>query len=196
MTQTNPSNLCFLLPNIITSTCSQWSLSTNRITTSEMEGVEPSVYSPQGPREIRIITHLPGSDSKTIICTLKHVCLDDNPKYEALSYAWGMDEFYKSILIDGKSLGVRRTLWFALFHLRQKITPWVIRKEPLLAIQSVDSVEQPVTLGEPKTTLSIWIEALCIDQNTDTERSSQVEMMGSIYETCKNLRIWLGEQTP
>lgn len=142
----------------------------------KLKQCKPFVYSPLGTREIRVITLLPDADYKPIRCTLEHVSLDEEPEYEALSYTWGPDEINAALLINGKSVGVRRNLLCALYHFRQKI-----------------ELPNP-TIENPKP-LKLWIDALCIDQNNDSERSSQVRMMGSIYENCKKLRIWLGEET-
>jgi hypothetical protein len=47
-----------------------------------------------------------------------------------------------------------------------------------------------------KEALTIWIDAICINQDDNLERSAQVQIMGSIYQTAKRLRIWLGEHSP
>ncbi|KAI4179181.1 MAG: hypothetical protein L6R41_007995, partial [Letrouitia leprolyta] len=40
---------------------------------------------------------------------------------------------------------------------------------------------------------SLWADAICIDQSNIAERSSQVTMMGAIYERALSVQIWLGE---
>jgi hypothetical protein len=39
---------------------------------------------------------------------------------------------------------------------------------------------------------AIWIDALCIDQQDNAERSQQVQMMGSIYSSARVVWAWLG----
>ncbi|KAK5114162.1 hypothetical protein LTR62_002732 [Meristemomyces frigidus] len=42
-------------------------------------------------------------------------------------------------------------------------------------------------------TASIWIDALCIDQNNEEEKRQQVAMMGEIFSTAREVIVWLGE---
>ncbi|KAK7458425.1 HET domain-containing protein [Colletotrichum acutatum] len=41
--------------------------------------------------------------------------------------------------------------------------------------------------------LSVWIDAICIDQASDDERNAQVAMMAEIYQRAKTVVVWLGE---
>lgn len=41
-------------------------------------------------------------------------------------------------------------------------------------------------------TRSIWIDALCINQDDLTERAAQVAVMGDIYRNCESVIIWFG----
>jgi hypothetical protein len=38
-----------------------------------------------------------------------------------------------------------------------------------------------------------WIDAICIDQNNDDEKSSQVALMGEIYTSAYQVVVWLGK---
>ncbi|KAE9376096.1 HET-domain-containing protein, partial [Stipitochalara longipes BDJ] len=113
--------------------------------------------------EIRLLDLLPGSGSEPICCTLRHVKLSENPKYEALSYAWGQETDCKDIQIDSKVRLVRNNLWFALKYLRKR------------GVQRI-----------------LWIDALCINQADDSERSHQVYQMGKIYSCATSVCVWLG----
>jgi hypothetical protein len=42
--------------------------------------------------------------------------------------------------------------------------------------------------------LPVWIEAICINQADDQEKSHQVAMMGDVYENASNALIWLGDE--
>lgn len=39
----------------------------------------------------------------------------------------------------------------------------------------------------------MWIDALCICQENDEEKSHQVRLMGEIYKRCAKVCIWVGE---
>jgi hypothetical protein len=49
-----------------------------------------------------------------------------------------------------------------------------------------------ITVDKP---LTIWIDAICINQDDIIERGAQVQIMGEIYQTAWRLRIWLGEHS-
>jgi len=40
----------------------------------------------------------------------------------------------------------------------------------------------------------LWIEAICINQADDIEKSHQVSLMGEIYRNADNVVIFLGEE--
>lgn len=42
---------------------------------------------------------------------------------------------------------------------------------------------------------TLWIDALCINQEDDGEKSAQVQWMGTIYEGATEVLIWLGNDT-
>jgi hypothetical protein len=43
-----------------------------------------------------------------------------------------------------------------------------------------------------ETDLTLWVDAICINQHNDRENSRQVTMVGQIYRRCAQVRIWLG----
>ena len=99
------------------------------------------------------------------------------PEYEALSYVWGEEEVEEYILIshgtsedaiaDGgprfRRLGIRPNLEAALRHLRR--------------------------LDSPRT---LWIDALCINQADNAEKSMQVQRMSQVYRLAHRVLVWLG----
>jgi hypothetical protein len=38
----------------------------------------------------------------------------------------------------------------------------------------------------------LWVDAICIDQNNNPERSTQVTKMAEIYNRASNVSVWLG----
>ncbi|KAI0885970.1 heterokaryon incompatibility protein-domain-containing protein [Annulohypoxylon maeteangense] len=120
---------------------------------------------PEDPH-IRLVTIQPGLWSDEIHCIIDVVPFDFQQKYEALSYVWGDRQNKKFIQLDGQAFEVTDNLWLAMRRLRQPSTPRVL-----------------------------WIDALCINQDDNVEKSHQVGMMGDIYRSCTNCVIWLGEST-
>jgi hypothetical protein len=119
--------------------------------------------------EIRLVTISPPSPTHEvdIECCLSHTPLHEAPAYEALSYTWadedGDSSLSSKIILDGFPFLVTRNLEAALRQLRL-----------------------------PSGERIFWIDAICIDQKNDAERSHQVAMMKIIYEKADEVAIWLG----
>jgi hypothetical protein len=116
--------------------------------------------------EIRIVQLDPGSGSQAISCKLQTVRLQNPfPQYDAISYTWGKPHRTKEVLCDGARLMVTENLYDALRNIR-----------------TADAV------------VSIWIDQLCINQEDDNERASQVQFMGEIYASAQKVVVWLGDE--
>ncbi|KAH7152579.1 heterokaryon incompatibility protein-domain-containing protein [Dactylonectria macrodidyma] len=50
-----------------------------------------------------------------------------------------------------------------------------------------------VHLRNPDSDISLWIDAICIDQGNSTEKGEQIQRMGEIYSRSKCTIIWLGD---
>ncbi|KAK4221369.1 heterokaryon incompatibility protein-domain-containing protein [Podospora fimiseda] len=107
-------------------------------------------------KEIRILILLPSYFHDPISCTLSRANLEEQPQYDALSYVWGDPRICRTIYVDDSVKNVTVNLFAALRRLRAK------------------SHTRPRRL---------WIDALCIDQENNQEKSHQVSIIGSIYRT-------------
>ncbi|TGO17155.1 hypothetical protein BTUL_0020g00410 [Botrytis tulipae] len=87
------------------------------------------------------------------------------PRYEALSYTWDEDERRDKmpVLLNGKPFYITSNLHSALLAIRR---------------------------GDNSS--SFWIDAICIDQNDNTEKEQQLKIMHQIYKLATNVRVWLG----
>ncbi|KAH8647488.1 heterokaryon incompatibility protein-domain-containing protein, partial [Tricladium varicosporioides] len=117
--------------------------------------------------EFRLLTILPledgdGDQDKTIRCSLSHSLLIEPPEYHALSYCWGDPGSTATIIVNGNPTRVTKNLETALWELRYR------------QIQT------------------IWVDALCINQNDLVERGLQVPRMGLIYSRAVEVIVWLG----
>jgi hypothetical protein len=114
-------------------------------------------------RDLRLLILKPCSDTQEPIrCNLIKASLDSDLRYDALSYTWGKPINEATITVNAVTVPVRRNLWDALCYLR----------------------------GPEARTL--WIDAVCINQNNVPERNVQVQMMRQIYEKAQRVVIWLG----
>ena len=119
--------------------------------------------------EIRLLRFAAGQDEENLICTLNIVSLKDKPDYQALSYTWGSPERCRQITIDGKVVGITQNLYDALHDLQQ------------LRLQHLDNSEW-----------TLWVDALCINQEDAAEVNSQVQQMGQIYRNANIVKVFLG----
>ncbi|KAM7185851.1 Heterokaryon incompatibility protein (HET) domain containing protein [Naviculisporaceae sp. PSN 640] len=127
-------------------------------------------YQPiQDPRSIRVLHLEPSADHEsTPRYILKEVSLDSSLEYEAVSYTWGPPERTETINSEGKTLLVTKNCMQLLQHFGGKAH----------------------TNGIPRT---LWIDAICINQESADERTRQVQLMGDVYGKAKRVLIWLGE---
>lgn len=97
-----------------------------------------------------------------------------HPPYTALSWAWGDRNASRSKSIriwengpqgksKAKSIGITKTLDGALRELR-----------------------------EPEKDIYLWVDALCIDQESFEEKEAQMKMMDKFYTNAAKTCVWLG----
>lgn len=126
-------------------------------------------YSPlPEPREsIRLLYLEPGSGSHRIECESESVQFADKPSYNALSYTWGDAQRTKLITVSGKKMRITENLWNALQSMRH-----------------------------PTERQTLWVDAICINQNDVEEKNQQVPLMAFTYSRAKEVWVWLGHHKP
>jgi hypothetical protein len=115
---------------------------------------------------IRLLHIEAGVDESPIRCRLVTTSLEASPPYEALSYTWGSTEQDSTITCDDVPLLVTQNLYDAIKYLRN-----------------------------PEHERIMWIDAVCINQRHDQERTEQVGIMKDIYAKASRVVIWLGKET-
>jgi hypothetical protein len=131
-------------------------------------------YSPLGEEDIRLLKIDPGEPCDTLVCNIFHSTLGADP-FEAVSYTWADstgDSGLTSVVTiyrgddSNQSLQVKvtRNCEAALRRLRSR--------------------------NEAKT---VWIDAICINQEDISERGHQVHHMPRIYSTATQVLVYLGE---
>ena len=115
----------------------------------------------------RLLTLHPDPPSTPITCTLTNHLLSPSspPPYEALSYEWGDPPTIHTITVNNTPVPVTDNLFHALSHLR------------------------PPPTGTPRT---LWIDAICINQDDLSERNHQVQQMTMVYSRAEQVVAWLG----
>ncbi|KAI0455401.1 heterokaryon incompatibility protein-domain-containing protein [Xylaria acuta] len=127
---------------------------------------------------IRVLKLEPGDFADPLVGTLTQAAFSEKPKYVALSYTWGVSYpdnsklsfSYRnptadslSLKVNNEPLRVGRNLYLALLHLR--------------------SLTHPITL---------WVDAICINQTDTNERNHQVSLMSFIYTRATRVVAWVG----
>lgn len=107
------------------------------------------------------------TSGQLISCTLWTCSVATAQKngYFALSYVWGDAQDTQPILVNGRTFKATRNLVEALRH---------------------------VCAIKPECCSSLWVDAICINQRDDKEKSSQVALMRHIYAGALETLAWLG----
>ncbi|KAH8763895.1 heterokaryon incompatibility protein-domain-containing protein [Hyaloscypha sp. PMI_1271] len=119
----------------------------------------------------RILELLPGEATENagggVRCRLHtERFADAEDKYAAISYVWGDPNDRVPIICDGRIIEVTINLADALTHIR-------------------DRTESRF----------VWADAICINQEDDTEKGHQVKRMGKVYENAEEVLVWLGSDS-
>ncbi|KAI5373407.1 hypothetical protein J4E82_007929 [Alternaria postmessia] len=131
---------------------------------STSQDAQPLQYDriPRG-RSIRVLDLAPGTWDEPVNCSLRTVHLDDDdPRYEAISYAWGDHNDRKPVICNGYAITTTRSLFEALQRFRHV-----------------------------NTTRTLWADALCINQADGDEKTLQVRLMSYIYTKAVRVLVWL-----
>jgi hypothetical protein len=129
--------------------------------------LSPFGYTALAPGEIRLLVPDMTGDNDGLSWTMQHIALDSEPRFEALSYTWGSQIDTYPISCNRRLLRIHHNLHNAL---------------PYLAQRNEDSAE----------TLPLWIDAVCINQADDNEKSIQINLMNLIYKQASKVWAWLG----
>ncbi|PMD23464.1 hypothetical protein NA56DRAFT_72012 [Hyaloscypha hepaticicola] len=105
----------------------------------------------------------PGRPSDPVSCHLTLADLNTSLEYNALSYEWKINNGFTNIACGGTSLKATHNLVAALLSLRRFDRPMVF-----------------------------WIDAVCINQKDQEEKSKQIPLMHDIYAKAKSVLVWLG----
>lgn len=121
------------------------------------------------PTNIRLACLLPGEENiDDPRCELFEYPLRDSNKpyhpYEALSYVWGSEYKPRAITVDNSKLEVTQNLYTALLRLQDN-----------------------------HCCRYVWVDAICIDQSNEREKSNQIPLMAEIYMKARRVIVWLGD---
>lgn len=152
------------------------------------------VYQKLGEKQIRILRlHPADSSTDPIECSLEVYHTDElsNEKYDALSYTWGTEEPTQKILVKTTQEPTKGTGKERFRSAAQRFTKKRVYIRPNLE----DALRRfRDTNLETQSDLLLWIDAICINQGDEKEKSVQVAMMAEIYSKAEDVLIWLGKE--
>lgn len=128
--------------------------------------VYDALHSPRSIRLLRLRRSDFDLEAPAITGELNETSLDDCPKYNAISYTWGHPTPTVPIQCSGRTLLVTQSCAQALRRLMRASFSQVV-----------------------------WIDGVCINQTSISERNQQVKLMGEIYRRAKKVLVWLGPAT-
>jgi hypothetical protein len=136
---------------------------------------------------IRLLELLPGDSQSSLHCRLQIINLNSFyiPKYEALSYTWG-DSKYDHLIIAGERISLDSGL-HQEYAVRHPI--YCGESRLLIATNLRDALRR---LRHPTLPTKLWVDALCINQEDDSEKSRQIMLMPRIYHSSKQVWLWVG----
>ncbi|KAF9891666.1 hypothetical protein FE257_003678 [Aspergillus nanangensis] len=118
--------------------------------------------------ELRLLLIKGASFDEDVYCRLIPTEIARLPAYEAISYTWAEE--------SGDA---------------RKVDTIYINGRPFTVTTNCKTALKRVRL--PSRARTVWIDAVCIDQTNDEERSQQVQLMPEIYSRAKRVLIYLGE---
>jgi len=130
----------------------------------------PLLTSSDGSRRdgTRLLRLLPGPKDTTIQLQMYSVPLPCVETYVAISYEWATPGNGKIVIVNNNPFYVRENLWKFLCQLRSQL--------------------------EHKLPLTLWADAICIDQWNIQERNHQVKLMYLIFSGAVATYSWLGDE--
>ncbi|KAI1160630.1 putative heterokaryon incompatibility protein [Nemania serpens] len=132
-------------------------------TTTRVATLETYQYSALGPAEIRLLKLSKSTPWSPVHCELTPVLLNNVPRFETISYTWGPQRVMKPLILNGRRFRVSARVYDILHD----------RVSCLM-------------------TRYIWIDSICINQDDENEKSSQVRLMRNIYSSSYQTIVWLG----
>ncbi|KAL7812762.1 heterokaryon incompatibility protein domain-containing protein [Trichoderma gracile] len=120
-------------------------------------------------RSIRVIKlHGAANISDDIRFDLITTSLDEPLPYEAISYTWSGQALDRPVYANGQEYHVTR---------------------------NAEDVMRRLRPSSPDDSRNLWIDAICINQKDDAEKSVQVQLMFEVYANAERVNIWLGQGT-
>ncbi|CAH0043820.1 unnamed protein product [Clonostachys solani] len=131
--------------------------------------LEPFIYTPLSPGQIRILEHNVEDGSSEPTWILRVIAIGEAGQegqdidFDALSYVWGDHSETFPLILNGREIRIHKNLHVALPYLSRRPS-----RRP------------------------IWVDAVCINQKDNAEKMVQIRRMSAIYHRAIQVWVWLG----
>lgn len=133
--------------------------------------------------EIRLLDLLPGPPGTTLQGQLRKVSLSDHPVYEPLSYTWAD---HPTDVAKPDASNVTTPDECDVLYLEREEQFISIGRNCAIALQRIRETEQIKT---------IWVDAICINQDDEAEKKQQIGRMDKIYNWPLTVIVYVGHQS-
>ncbi|KAI1480482.1 heterokaryon incompatibility protein-domain-containing protein [Daldinia eschscholtzii] len=164
---------------------------------------DQQIYQHLPAGSMRLLSIVPGFPSEAINCSL--VIVDDveqAPTFDAISYVWGTELSEEPIMCNGQRMTVTKNLLEAMRYLRplpswDSVITWP-KDHPLHSSRNVwrgfaSNRQEKRGDSDFQQERPIWIDALCINQSDNAEKSLHVKSIDRVYANAHTVKIWLGK---
>jgi len=139
------------------------------------EAKRSQLYKPLNKNEIRVLVLIPGKPEDPLEGFFVTVQPDRAEEvlgcFYALSYNWGDQSNPVTMKLHGHDL-----------------------KHNVLIGRNLASALVSIRAPPGPTSHALWVDAMCINQKDDLEKTEQVQRMPDIYESARKAFIWLGDE--
>ena len=115
--------------------------------------------------ETRLLELRCGQRDAPLSGEIHHINVERSPPYYALSYVWGSAIKGYTLETSQGPIGITASLCSALRRIRKS-----------------DEV------------MYVWVDAVCINQEDDHEKASQIRMLPNIFQSAEIVLCWIGEE--
>ncbi|KAK8085391.1 hypothetical protein PG997_006662 [Apiospora hydei] len=127
--------------------------------------LQPSI-DPSAPLEAKLV----GANIRGQFSKYSEFDYEANFDYEAISHCWGEPLFTEPLILRGGVYSHQGAVKYITANLR----------DALLRFRDHGRVRR------------LWVDAICIDQGNDAEKTTQIGYMTDIYQQASGVLIWLG----
>lgn len=154
-----------------------------------------SIYNPLAPGCIRVLRLQPAPRLEDpLVGTLDIVHLNDGTQYEALSYTWGTTFVNDKRLPAWITTNEARARYDRAFSTQpSKLGEISLCNSTVITAANLDAALR--RLRYSGNIRSLWIDALCINQDDADERSAQVARIAQVFAHARQTIVWFGEDS-